>query len=124
MNSLQKTRTIPHRALQQAPDNRKRTPMLRAALWWLALLVGLSSFGAAAMAQPQEVATATTTVNINAADAATLAASLKGVGEARAKEIVRHRETFGPFASPQELLEVKGVGQSTLEMNRHLITLE
>ncbi|MGB1142054.1 MAG: ComEA family DNA-binding protein [Halioglobus sp.] len=63
-------------------------------------------------------------VNINTADAAALAAGLKGVGQARAEEIVRYREAFGPFASPDELMEVKGIGRSTLELNRTLITLE
>lgn len=63
-------------------------------------------------------------VNINAADAKTLAQTLKGVGESRAEEIVRHRETYGPFASADELTEVKGIGQSTLDRNRDLITLE
>jgi competence protein ComEA len=64
------------------------------------------------------------TVNINKADAQTLAATLKGVGESRATEIVRYREAYGPFASAEELTEVKGIGQSTLDMNRKLITLE
>ncbi len=63
-------------------------------------------------------------VNINAADVQTLVTQLKGVGPARAQEIVRHRETFGPFASTDELIEVKGIGQSTLDMNRSRITLE
>lgn len=63
-------------------------------------------------------------ININTADAQTLAAGLKGVGETRALEIVRYRETYGPFASAEELTEVKGIGKSTLEMNRDLITLE
>jgi len=67
---------------------------------------------------------AVSTVNINTADAQTLADKLKGVGEARAAEIVRHRETYGPFASADELTEVKGIGQSTLDMNREVITLE
>ena len=63
-------------------------------------------------------------VNINTADAQTLAATLKGEGEARAMEIVRYREAYGPFASAEELTEVKGIGQSTLDMNRKAITLE
>ena len=63
-------------------------------------------------------------VNINTADAQTLAATLKGVGETRAMEIVRYREAYGPFASAEELTEVKGIGKSTLDMNRELITLE
>lgn len=67
---------------------------------------------------------AVTKVNINTADAQTLAANLKGVGEARAMEIVRYREAYGPFASAEELTEVKGIGPSTLEANRETITLE
>jgi len=63
-------------------------------------------------------------VNINSADAETLARNLRGVGETRALEIVRHRETYGPFATADELMEVKGIGQSTLDRNRDLITLE
>jgi competence ComEA-like helix-hairpin-helix protein len=70
------------------------------------------------------VAPAVTRVNINTADAQTLAARLKGVGESRAMEIVRYREAYGPFASAEELTEVKGIGKSTLDMNRDVITLE
>ena len=64
------------------------------------------------------------TVNINTANAQTLAATLRGVGQSRAMEIVRYRETYGPFTSVDELAEVKGIGQSTLDTNRTLITLE
>jgi competence protein ComEA len=63
-------------------------------------------------------------VNINTADAQMLADKLKGVGDARAQEIVRHREAYGPFASAEELMEVKGIGQATLDMNLEVITLE
>jgi competence protein ComEA len=79
----------------------------------------------AAKSPAQPAATsAVTRVNINTADAQTLAASLKGVGEARAMEIVRYREAYGPFASAEELTEVKGIGKSTLQMNLDVITLE
>ena len=63
-------------------------------------------------------------VNINAADAQSLAAGLKGVGQSRAQDIVRYRETYGAFTSVDELAEVKGVGKSTIEKNRHVLTLE
>lgn len=69
-------------------------------------------------------AAAVSSVNINNADAQTLAASLKGVGLSRAQEIVRYRETYGPFASVNELEEVKGIGPSTIEKNRALLILE
>jgi competence protein ComEA len=64
------------------------------------------------------------TVNINRADASSLAAGLRGVGPSKAEEIVRYREAFGPFETVDELAEVKGIGKSTLEKNRDLITLE
>ncbi len=63
-------------------------------------------------------------VNINVADAQSLAAGLKGVGQSRAVDIVRYRETYGPFTSVDELAEVKGVGKSTIEKNRHVLVLE
>ena len=63
-------------------------------------------------------------VNINTADALTLATALKGVGESRAHEIVRYREAYGPFSSADELMEVKGIGRSTLDINLKVITLE
>jgi competence protein ComEA len=43
---------------------------------------------------------------------------LSGVGEAKAKAIVAYRESNGPFASVDELLEVKGIGKAILDKNR------
>ncbi len=65
-----------------------------------------------------------TIVNINTADAPTLAAGLNGIGTSRAEDIVRYREEFGAFTTLEQLTEVKGVGKSTLEKNRARITLE
>jgi competence protein ComEA len=57
-------------------------------------------------------------VDLNLADAATLQRELAGVGEAKAKAIVAYRESNGPFASVDELLEVKGIGKAILDKNR------
>lgn len=57
-------------------------------------------------------------INLNTADAATLEAELIGIGQVKAQAIVDHRDTNGPFASVDELLEVKGIGPTTLEKNR------
>jgi competence protein ComEA len=57
-------------------------------------------------------------LDLNDADAATLQKELSGVGEAKAKAIVAYRETNGPFASVDELLEVKGIGKAILDRNR------
>ncbi|WP_248740177.1 ComEA family DNA-binding protein [Pseudomonas sp. MWU12-2029] len=57
-------------------------------------------------------------IDLNSADATTLQKELAGVGEAKAKAIVAYRETSGPFASVDELLEVKGIGKAILDRNR------
>ena len=49
-------------------------------------------------------------VDINHADAATIAKELQGIGPSRAKAIVTYREKNGAFKSVDELRNVKGVG--------------
>lgn len=66
---------------------------------------------------------AATPVNINRADAATIADSLDGVGAARARDIVTWRDAHGPFKTVDELAQVKGIGESTLTRNRAVILL-
>lgn len=62
-------------------------------------------------------------VNLNTADAATLQRELLGIGATKAQAIVAYREAHGNFASVDELLEVKGVGEATLEKNRDKLTV-
>lgn len=90
----------------------------------VAMAVGLAVGIPSAHAQGSAPAGEMAKVNINTADAQSLASGLKGVGESRAEEIVRYREAYGPFTSAEELAEVKGIGKSTLDMNRQVITLE
>ena len=90
----------------------------------LALCSGYLAFTPSAFAQETEGATQVASVNINQADAAALAAGLKGVGLSRAQEIVRHREAYGPFVAVDELVEVKGIGKATVDKNRALIALD
>lgn len=66
---------------------------------------------------------AATPVNINKADAATIASSLDGVGPAKAKAIVAWREAHGPFKNLDELTQVKGMGQATIARNHDAIQL-
>lgn len=56
-------------------------------------------------------------VNINTADATTIAQELDGIGEARAKAIIEYRDAHGRFNSLDDLLLVKGVGKAILEKN-------
>ena len=57
-------------------------------------------------------------VNVNSADAESIAAELKGVGLAKAKAIVEYRKKHGPFRSAEDLTLVKGIGERTLELNK------
>lgn len=62
-------------------------------------------------------------VNLNTADAATLQRELVGIGATKAQAIVAYREEHGNFASVDELLEVKGIGEATLEKNRDKLSV-
>ena len=62
-------------------------------------------------------------VNLNTADAETFKRELSGIGRTRAEAIVRHRETYGPFDSVDELLEVKGIGKALFDRNREKLAL-
>ncbi|OOG57393.1 ComEA family DNA-binding protein [Rhodanobacter sp. C03] len=66
---------------------------------------------------------AATAVNINKADAATIASSLDGIGQSKAEAIVAWRDAHGPFKSADDLAQVKGIGPATLERNRAAILL-
>ena len=57
-------------------------------------------------------------VDINTADAAALAAAIKGVGEKKAATIVAYRDVHGPFMRVEDLSNVKGIGPDTIEKNR------
>ena len=57
-------------------------------------------------------------VDINSADAETLAAELDGVGLAKARAIVEYRNQNGAFSSPEDLGNVKGIGPKVLDENR------
>ena len=61
-------------------------------------------------------------ININTASAAELMA-LDGIGEVKAAAIVEYRREHGEFRSVDELLNVKGIGEKTLEKNRSRITV-
>lgn len=47
---------------------------------------------------------------------------LPGIGPVLAGRIVEYRETNGPFASPEQLAEVRGISPAMVEEMRHLLT--
>jgi len=62
-------------------------------------------------------------VDINSADAKALQA-LKGVGEAKAKQIVEYRTKNGAFATVDDLMKVPGIGKKILEDNKNEIEVK
>jgi competence protein ComEA len=87
-----------------------RSPILATLVMLLALLGGF------AHAEPA-------TININTADVETLA-TLNGVGQTKAEAIVAYRDANGPFESAEQLTEVKGIGQATVEKNAERLSVK
>ena len=60
-------------------------------------------------------------ININTATVDELD-ELPGIGEVLASRIVEYRELFGAFSSVDQLIEVEGISQSTIDELRPLVT--
>ncbi len=67
--------------------------------------------------------TALAKVNINTASAEQIATAMNGIGENKAKAIVKYRKTNGKFKSVQDLENVDGIGAKTVEKNKGKIVL-
>jgi competence protein ComEA len=74
--------------------------------------------------QMPPAAESTLQVNINQADAETIADVLVGIGPAKAQAIVDYREEHGPFQDVNDLIDVTGIGEATLRTIRDRIRLE
>jgi len=87
----------------------------------VALIVMTATGGIAAHAE--ELPVLPLTVNVNTADARTIANVLQGVGLSRAAAIVSYRDQNGAFKSVDSLTAVKGIGDRTVELNSTRILL-
>ena len=63
-------------------------------------------------------------VNVNTADATTIAKELDGIGPAKAQAIVDYRQKNGPFKTPEDLLKVEGIGDKVLDQNKGNIRVD
>lgn len=81
------------------------------------VLIGLLIFGFCT-----SVAVGADTVNINTADREQLM-SLKYVGESLAEKIVEFRKDQ-PFQTPEEIMNVKGIGEKIFEANKDRIVVK
>ena len=73
-------------------------------------------------ADPTDDENQTGKININTAGVNELI-RLPGIGETKAKSIIAYREAYGGFVAIEEIMEVKGIGQSTFEKIKDLITI-
>ena len=57
-------------------------------------------------------------VNINIASASEIAEALNGIGLSKAQAIVDYRDAYGLFSRADEIVFVRGIGESTFEKNK------
>ena len=62
-------------------------------------------------------------VDVNTASAEQLADALHGVGPSKAEAIIAYRQENGDFEHIDELVNVRGIGLSTVDRNRDRISL-
>ena len=62
-------------------------------------------------------------VNLNTAEVDELE-TLPGIGPVLAQRIVDYRQSYGPFASVEQLTDVSGIGEAKLAAIRELVTVE
>lgn len=86
---------------------------------WKAGVLGVLALLAVAAAPVQGD---TPPININTASATELTV-ISGIGPAKAKAIVDHREANGPFASVDDLRSVSGIGDKLLDQMRSQVTV-
>lgn len=101
----------------------KTSFFLRTALLVFSLILGVVAPQAYAAGKEPAIQ-AQPVVNINTASAAELSESLQGVGLKKAEAIIAWREKNGPFKRVEDLVNVKGIGASTLDKNRSRIRLQ
>ena len=73
---------------------------------------------------PSTVAANPNQLNINTASAAEIQDKLVGIGAKKAQAIIEYRTKQGAFQSVEQLKEVSGIGNATLEKNRDRIVLQ
>ena len=90
---------------------------------WLVFLMALGALLAAAPSQAAGNGGLTGVVNINTATSDQLQI-LPGIGEARAKAVIALRKQNGGFKSADDLLAVKGIGETALKRLRPFVSTQ
>jgi competence protein ComEA len=88
----------------------------------LVIALGVAAQAAAQDTPRSTAATASAPLNLNSASVAQLEA-LPGVGRATAERIVEYRQKSGGFKKPEDLMNVRGIGEKSFLKLKPLITV-
>ena len=89
----------------------------------LVITLGVAAQTSAAQDAPRStVAAAGAPLNLNSASVAQLEA-LPGIGRATAERIVEYRQKSGGFKKPEDLMNVRGIGEKSFLKLKPLITV-
>jgi competence protein ComEA len=92
------------------------------ALVLVACLLGAAAGEAQAQQSRPDAPATGAVVNLNTATSAQLQA-LPGIGAATAARIIEYREKNGPFKKPEELMNVRGIGEKSFLKIKPLVTV-
>lgn len=99
------------------------TPTLTPEQAFLAVTNLTGTNGSSTKSSANGLANSPKVININTASEAELT-QLDGIGAKKAQQIILYRQMIAPFATADDLANVKGIGKATVDKNRHRITTQ
>ena len=99
------------------------TPTLTPEQAFLAVTNLTGTHGGSTKSSANDLANSPKVININTASEAQLT-QLDGIGAKKAQQIILYRQMIAPFATADDLANVKGIGKATVDKNRHRITTQ